>query len=106
MINITQDKIDNESIETCHMFINDNLNETEGTGDVWIECDVCGWQMPFEPRMPDFNYCPNCGAYMKTINKVKPIRKCCKTCKYLTEAYTFYGDGIYMKKLVCLGEKE
>ena len=42
------------------MFINDNLNETEGTGDVWIECDVCGWQMPFEPRMPDFNYCPNC----------------------------------------------
>lgn len=54
----------------------------------------------------DFNYCPKCGAYMKTINKVKPIRICCKTCKYSTEAYTFYGYGIYMKKLVCLGEKE
>ena len=54
----------------------------------------------------DFNYCPNCGTYMKTINKVKPIRMCCKTCKYSTESYTFYRDGIYMKKLVCLGEKE
>lgn len=55
------DQIDNKSTETCHMFIDDNFNETEGTGDVWIECDVCGWQMSFEPRMPDFNYCPNCG---------------------------------------------
>ena len=51
----------NRSLDECHMFIDDNFNETEGTGDVWIECDMCGWQMSFEPRMPDFNYCPNCG---------------------------------------------
>ena len=65
------------------------------------KCSVCG-KLYFD----NFNYCPNCGSYMKTINKVKPIKKCCKTCKYSTESYTFYGDGIYMKKLVCLGEKE
>ena len=65
------------------------------------KCSTCG-KLYFD----NFNYCPNCGSYMKTINKVKPIRKCCKTCKYSTESYTFYGDGIYMKKLVCLGEKE
>lgn len=47
--------------DTCHMTIEDNFNETEGTGDAWLECDACGWQMPFEPRIPDFNYCPNCG---------------------------------------------
>ena len=58
----------------------------------------------------DFNYCPNCGSYMKTINKVKPIRKCCKTCKYSQIEKVFYDDGTfdgsYMKKLVCIGEKE
>lgn len=67
-------------------------------------CSECGGSFYYSSN--DFNYCPKCGAYMKTINKVKPIRKCCKTCKYSTEAYTFYGDGIYMKKLICLGEKE
>lgn len=67
------------------------------------ECSTCG-ELYYLSN--DFNYCPHCGAYMKTINKVKPIRICCKTCKYSIEAYTFYGDGIYMKKLVCLGEKE
>ena len=68
-------------------------------------CSNCGGKY-YIPWLDDFNYCPHCSAYMKTINKVKPIRKCCKTCKYSTEAYTFYGDGIYMKKLICLGEKE
>ena len=67
------------------------------------ECSTCG---ELYYLYDDYNYCPNCGAYMKTINKVKPIRMCCKTCKYSTEAYTFYVDGCYMKKLICLGEKE
>ena len=73
------------------------------------KCSACGGL--YEILCPNnFNYCPNCGSYMKTINKVKPIRKCCKTCKYSKEVYTFYDDGTfdgsYMKKLVCLGEKE
>ena len=47
--------------ETCHITVEDNLAETEGMGDVWIECDKCHWQMPLEPTTPRFNYCPNCG---------------------------------------------
>ena len=46
---------------TCNISINDNLAETEGMGDVWLECDACGWQMPLEPSTPRFNFCPNCG---------------------------------------------
>lgn len=47
---------------TCHITVQDNMTETEGMGDVWLECDACGWQMPLEPSTPRFNYCPNCGA--------------------------------------------
>ena len=47
---------------TCHISVNDNLAETEGMGDVWLECDACGWQMPLESSTPRFNFCPNCGA--------------------------------------------
>jgi len=46
---------------TCHITVQDNMTETEGMGDVWLECDACGWQMPLELSMPRFNYCPNCG---------------------------------------------
>ena len=47
---------------TCHIEVHDNLAETEGMGDVWLECDECHWQMPLEPTTPRFKYCPNCGA--------------------------------------------
>lgn len=50
-----------EEPKTCHIIVEDNFNETEGMGDVWLECDVCHWTMPFEPRIPDFDYCPHCG---------------------------------------------
>lgn len=46
----------------CHITVEDNLAETEGMGDVWLECSACHWQMPLEPTTPLFNYCPNCGA--------------------------------------------
>lgn len=46
---------------TCHIAVQDNLAETDGMGDVWLECDACNWQMPLEPSTPRFNYCPNCG---------------------------------------------
>ena len=47
---------------TCHIEVHDNLAETEGMGDVWLECDECHWQMPLEPTTPRFKYCPNCGV--------------------------------------------
>jgi len=46
---------------TCHITVKDNLAETEGMGDVWLECDECHWQMPLEPTTPRFSFCPNCG---------------------------------------------
>lgn len=53
---------------TCHITVEDNLAETEGMGDVWLECSACHWQMPLEPTTPLFgycpplfSYCPNCG---------------------------------------------
>lgn len=46
---------------TCRISVQDNLAETDGIGDVWLECDECHWQMPLEPSTPRFNFCPNCG---------------------------------------------
>ena len=46
---------------TCHISAHDNLTETAGMGDVWLECDECHWQMPLEPTTPRFKHCPNCG---------------------------------------------
>lgn len=47
----------------CHITVKDNLNESEGRGDVWYECDECHWQVDYYILPPDFtlNYCPNCG---------------------------------------------
>ena len=47
--------------QTCTIEVKDNMAETDGMGDVWLECDQCHWQMPLEPTTPKFNYCPNCG---------------------------------------------
>ena len=53
-----------EADRTCQFIIEDNMNETEGMGDVWFRCTNCDtcfdyyaddWLM----KMP---YCPNCGA--------------------------------------------
>ena len=47
---------------TCEIRVFDNMAETDGMGDVWLECSACHWQMDYSetPRMP-LNYCPNCG---------------------------------------------
>ncbi len=47
--------------ETCRITTQDNYAETEGMGDVWIECNKCHWQTSLEPIMPEINYCPGCG---------------------------------------------
>ena len=47
---------------TCHIRVFDNLAESDGNGDVWLECDECHWQMDYAeaPSMP-LKFCPNCG---------------------------------------------
>lgn len=47
---------------TCRIDVFDNLAESDGNGDVWLECSACHWQMDYAeaPSMP-LNYCPNCG---------------------------------------------
>lgn len=48
---------------TCHPVANDNLNESEGTGDAWANCSECGYLLCVltDPSSPMPNYCPKCG---------------------------------------------
>lgn len=48
---------------TCEYVIEDNMNETDGMGDVWFRCTNCGTTFDYYAdewllRMP---YCPKCG---------------------------------------------
>lgn len=52
--------------EPCHLITQDNYAETEGMGDVWIECDKCHWQTSLESIMPEINYCPGCGRKVES----------------------------------------
>ena len=49
---------------TCHPVANDNLTESEGTGDAWADCSECGHPLCVltDPSSQMPNYCPNCGA--------------------------------------------
>ena len=49
---------------TCHPVTNDNLTESEGTGDAWADCSECGHPLCVltDPSSQMPNYCPNCGA--------------------------------------------
>ena len=49
---------------TCKFTIEDNMNETEGMGDVWIECSACHCVFDYyaDDWLMKMNYCPNCGA--------------------------------------------
>lgn len=49
---------------TCEFNIKDNMNETEGMGDVWIECSACNCVFDFyaDEWLMKMGYCPNCGA--------------------------------------------
>ena len=49
---------------TCEYVIEDNMNESEGMGDVWFRCTNCNTCYDYYAddwllKMP---YCPNCGA--------------------------------------------
>ena len=49
---------------TCEYAIKDNMNETEGMGDVWIECSACHCVFDYyaDEWLMNMHYCPNCGA--------------------------------------------
>ena len=51
----------------CEFVIEDNMNETEGMGDVWFRCTGC--DMTYDYYAGDWlmkqNYCPNCGRRVK-----------------------------------------
>lgn len=49
---------------TCEFSIKDNMNETEGMGDVWIECSACNCVFDYyaDEWLMKMSYCPNCGA--------------------------------------------
>ena len=52
---------------TCEYIIEDNMNETEGMGDVWFRCTNCN--MCYEYYADDWllkmPHCPKCGAAVK-----------------------------------------
>lgn len=52
------------SERTCKYVIEDNMNESEGMGDVWFRCTNC--HTIFDYYADDWlmkqNYCPHCGA--------------------------------------------
>lgn len=52
------------AVRTCKFTIEDNMNETEGMGDVWIECSACHCVFDFyaDEWLMKMSYCPNCGA--------------------------------------------
>ena len=49
---------------TCEYAIKDNMNESEGMGDVWIECSACHCAFDYyaDEWLMNMHYCPNCGA--------------------------------------------
>lgn len=49
---------------TCEFNIKDNMNESEGMGDVWIECSACHCVFDYyaDEWLMNMSYCPNCGA--------------------------------------------
>ena len=53
----------------CEFSIKDNMNETEGMGDVWIECSACNCVFDFyaDEWLMKMSYCPSCGA--RKVNK-------------------------------------
>lgn len=55
---------------TCHPVTNDNLNESEGTGDAWANCSECGHLLCVltDPRSQMPNYCPNCGRRIVEVD--------------------------------------
>lgn len=54
---------------TCEYVIEDNMNESEGMGDVWFRCTNCDTCYDYQAddwlmKMP---HCPKCGATVKGV---------------------------------------
>ena len=47
----------------CEFIIEDNMNETEGMGDVWFRCTNCGTTYDYyaDDWLMKQNFCPHCG---------------------------------------------
>ena len=63
------DELNSRAERTCEFNIKDNMNETEGMGDVWIECSTCHCMYDYfaDDWLMAMNYCPSCGA--RKVNK-------------------------------------
>ena len=61
------DLVEPEPERTCRFDIEDNMNETEGNGDVWFRCSECRatYDYDYDQWLMHMNYCPNCGARVK-----------------------------------------
>ena len=47
----------------CEYVIEDNMNESEGMGDVWFRCTNCGTTFDYyaDDWLMKQNFCPHCG---------------------------------------------
>jgi len=52
---------------TCEFVIEDNMNETEGMGDVWFRCTNCDTAFDYyaDNWLMNENFCPRCGAKVR-----------------------------------------
>jgi hypothetical protein len=57
------DELNARAERTCEFAVKDNMNESEGMGDVWIECSACHCQFDYyaDDWLMKMSYCPNCG---------------------------------------------
>ena len=49
--------------DECEFVIEDNMNESEGMGDVWFHCTNCDTKFDYyaDDWLMKQNYCPHCG---------------------------------------------
>ena len=54
---------------TCEYVIEDNMNESEGMGDVWFRCTNCGTCYDYlaDDWLLKMPHCPKCGASVKGV---------------------------------------
>ena len=55
----------------CEFVIEDNMNETEGMGDVWFRCTNCDTTYDYyaDDWLMKQNYCPHCGFKVRKAVK-------------------------------------
>ena len=55
----------------CEYVIEDNMNESEGMGDVWFRCTNCNTKFDYyaDDWLMKQNYCPHCGFKIRKAVK-------------------------------------